>query len=113
MIGITKPLRSLFPVSGDDPALIGFYLGNDSKDSTFKRSKEQPDESAVVPTAYGRFDDRCGIVYCKLRLFDSEAAFARTHQPKGVSPFFLHFAGRWESANENCRPRARVIGVNI
>jgi len=38
----------LFPVSGDDPAFISFYFGDDNEDSTFKRAKEQSDEAAVV-----------------------------------------------------------------
>jgi hypothetical protein len=48
VIGITKPLSPLFPIPGDDPALISFYFGNFNEDSTLKRAKEQPDEPAVI-----------------------------------------------------------------
>jgi hypothetical protein len=46
-----------FPVPGDDPALISSYVGNDNEDSTFKRSKEQPDETTVVSLARWSFED--------------------------------------------------------
>ena len=76
MTGITKPLRSLFPVSGDDPALIGFYFGNNNEDSTFKRAKELPDESAVVASARWRLEDRTGLIDREHRLFHGKAALA-------------------------------------
>lgn len=62
MIGITKPLRPLFPISGDDPALISFYFGDDDEDSTLKGAKEQPDEPAVISVPRRSLEDRTGLI---------------------------------------------------
>jgi hypothetical protein len=52
----------LFPVSGDDPAFISFYFGDDYEDFTFKRAKEQPDEAAMVSLARWSFENGCGLI---------------------------------------------------
>lgn len=56
LIGMTNPLTLLFPVSGDDPALIVFYFSDDDQNPTFKPAKQQPDESAMVSLARWRFE---------------------------------------------------------
>jgi len=76
VIGMTKPLMPLFPLPGDDPALISSYLGNDNEDSTFKPSKEQPDEAAVVSLARGSFENGPVLIDRERCLFNRESAIA-------------------------------------
>src|SRR6267143_282436 len=76
VIGITKPLLPLFPVSGDDPALISFYFGDDDQDSTLKGTKEQPDEPAVVSVPRRRLENRTGLIDGDLGLLDGKATLA-------------------------------------
>jgi hypothetical protein len=61
-IGITKPLRRLFPVSGDDPAFIAFDLGDYDQNFTFKRAGEQRNESAVIPLPVGVLTIEVGLL---------------------------------------------------
>src|SRR5207253_3735770 len=90
VIGITKPLR-FFPVSGDDPAVIGFYLCNSNKDSTFKRPKEQPDESAVVAAPRRSLKNRSGLIDSEHCLLHGEAALASTlFNVRGIMEFIAH-----------------------
>src|SRR5207248_11660965 len=76
VIGITKPLTRLFPVSGDDPAFISFYFGCDNEDSTFKRTKEQPDQTALITLSFWRFKDRARLINRERHLFDRESTLA-------------------------------------
>src|SRR4051812_43571095 len=57
VIGMTNPLTLLFPIPGDDPALILFYFRNDDQNSTFKGPKEQLNQASVVAFPNGRFED--------------------------------------------------------
>ena len=57
VIGITKPLTPLFPVSGDDPAFISFYFSDNDENSTLKHAKEQPNQSTVVSVPRRSFKD--------------------------------------------------------
>jgi len=66
----------LFPVSGDDPALISFYFRDDYQDSTFKRAKEQPDEAAVVSLAWRSLENGRRFVDRKGCLLNRESAIA-------------------------------------
>jgi hypothetical protein len=76
-MGITKPLRPLFPISGDDPALISFYFGNDDENPTPKGAKEQPDEPAVVSIPWRSLQDRTGLIDRERGLLECESPFQR------------------------------------
>ena len=49
VIGMTKPLMPLFPVSGDDPAVIGFYLGNIGEKFVTARAPSPAREAHALP----------------------------------------------------------------
>src|SRR5438874_1288957 len=91
VIGITKPLTRLFPVSGDDPAFISFYFGYDNEDSTFKRTKEQPDQTAVVSFRSGvlRIEAGLSIVSVACSTVKSTLASALLDM-RGVVKFVRH-----------------------
>jgi hypothetical protein len=74
VIGITKPLDPLFPVSGDDPAFIAFNLGDYDKNFTFKRAGEQPNESTMISSSHWRLEDGCRLIDGEHRLFNAKAA---------------------------------------
>ena len=76
VIGITKPLTPLFPVSGDDPAFISFYFGDNDEDSTLKRAKEQPDQPAMIAIPGWSLEDRRRLIDRERGLLDRESTLA-------------------------------------
>jgi hypothetical protein len=69
------------------------YLGNDNEDSTFKRSKEQPDETAVVSLARWSFEDGGWLIDRQRCLFNRESAIAGAFlKMRGVMELVSHRA---------------------
>jgi hypothetical protein len=76
VIGMIKLLTLLFPISGDDPALIAFNLCDCDQNFTSKRTREQPNEPAVISSSHRRFDYGYGLIDREHCFLNAEATLA-------------------------------------
>jgi hypothetical protein len=76
VIGMIKLLTLLFPISGDDPALIAFNLCDCDQNFTSKRAREQPNEPAVISSPHRRFDYGYGLIDAEHCFLNAEATLA-------------------------------------
>jgi hypothetical protein len=70
---------------------LAFTSATVTRISTFKRSKEQPDESAVVASPRRSLKNRSGLIDSEHRLLHGEAALASTlFNVRGIMKFISH-----------------------